>query len=122
VSTFLLLYEFVFFNIVVPGHTRGAITLDGKHTSDSFLACCCCRCNTASDLTAGKHSHKQVPSQRDRANCAICNLAARVVPPDVISFIPQVFEFLRMVTLPIPSVPASISRISIYLGRAPPGL
>ena len=34
---FLLVYQFLFLNVVLPGHTRGAITTDGKH-----VAKCCC--------------------------------------------------------------------------------
>jgi hypothetical protein len=66
----LLAYQALFLNVLLPGHTRGAITLDGKHTAP----CCCC--GGGADRPAGKGP--AVPSQRDRDHCAICQFAAGI--------------------------------------------
>jgi hypothetical protein len=76
----LLAYQFVFLNVILPGHTRGIVTLDGKHTACPMCCCCC----AAQKLAPG--DPHPAPSQRDRDNCALCNFAARltfVVPPNL---------------------------------------
>ncbi len=37
-AVFLLVYEALFLNVVLPGHTRGAITLDGRHVARAAAA------------------------------------------------------------------------------------
>src|SRR4051794_33155032 len=72
----LLLVEALFFNVIIPGHTRGVIQLAG---SQSQASCC-----------ASRHGEsKQTPCDNKRAaNCAICAFAARLTVPLAIDFAP----------------------------------
>ena len=94
----LLAYQFIFLNVILPGHTRGAITLDGKHTGCPMCCCCCAK--------AADSSSTPVPSQRDRDNCALCSFAARLtfyVPPNV-----RLTEFHLLEILPPAPSPAIV--------------
>ena len=110
-AVFLLVYQALFLNVLLPGHTRGAITLDGKHT-----ACCCC-CGGERG-PAGKVP--AVPSQRDRDHCAICNFAARVTPPEVFDLRLDPLGLLERLPVPAPTAVVSLDRISTYLACGPP--
>jgi hypothetical protein len=68
--TVMLVYQALFLNVLLPGHTRGAITLDGKHTP----ACCCAGEPKPADGAPA------VPSRRDRDHCALCQFAAGLTP------------------------------------------
>jgi hypothetical protein len=117
-SAALLLYQFFFFNILLPGHTRGAITLDGKHHSDE-PACCCCGSNLSTPPANGQQS-KQAPSQKDRENCAICSLAVRVMPTPLFAISLPPLTFLKTVDADPVWHAVSVDSIPTYLGRAPP--
>lgn len=72
-------YQTFFLNVVVPGHTRGAITLTGRALAGRLEGCaCCCDSKPANS--------KDAPTPKDRQNCAICNLAAHYTLPPVIDF------------------------------------
>lgn len=106
----LLLYQFVFLNVILPGHTRGVVTLDGKHSGCPF---CCC------GEKSGKDSHG-APSQRDRDNCALCNFAARltvVISPSLGLTDFHLLEILR--PAPAPAVVVS-APVRIDCCRGPP--
>ena len=118
VAISLLLYEFFFFNIVIPGHNRGAITVDGKHIPDSAACCCCCGGGADSSNTSGQSP--KTPSRRDQKNCAICNFAARVVPATFLSLTLPKLGLLETSPLPSPVVPASIVAGPTYHSRGPP--
>jgi hypothetical protein len=109
----LLAYQFFFLNVVLPGHTRGAITLDGKHTGCPM--CCCCAAASHADKTG-----QPIPSQRDRDNCALCNFAARltfVVPPNL-----RLTEFQLLEILPPAPAPAVVVCLTTRIDtcRGPP--
>src|SRR4051794_13144805 len=71
----LILTQALWLNVMLPGHTRGSITLSGsKHSS------CCASKNNDSG------SKDRAPSQRDREHCAICYFAAGLVSPPVVDF------------------------------------
>jgi hypothetical protein len=72
-----LAYQTFFLNVVVPGHTRGAITLTGQASMQRLKGCCC-------DSKPG--DSKDAPTPKDRQNCAICNLAAHYTLPPVVDF------------------------------------
>jgi hypothetical protein len=116
----LLLYQVLFFNVFLPGHTRGSITLSGKHTADSSPCCCCC-CGHENPDTK-KSDSKQVPSQRDKEECAICHFAARVLPTPVVSFVLPELGLLETRPLVSPSVPVPADLVRTYLSRGPPAL
>jgi hypothetical protein len=106
----VLLYEAFFLNVLFPGHTRGAITLNGRETP----ACC------AAHET--KQSQKQAPTEKDKQNCAVCNFAARMsVPPAICVVMPEL-GLLQLLPIPPPVVAISADRSLPYLSRGPPSL
>jgi hypothetical protein len=116
VATALLLCQFVFLNIIVPGHTRGAVTLDGKHSGD---VCCCC----GGDAPANTNNPSQhTPSKKDRENCAICNFAARVTHAPVLNLKLPELGLLEVLPPPTPAISVSLAVIPTCHERAPPGL
>lgn len=113
----LLLQQAIFFNVIIPGHTRGAITLDGNHSGQSIRACCCEEPEAAESSSNQK---KHAPSQRDRQNCAICNFAARVTPPPAISLTLPELGLLSLLPLPPPATVVAADFTPTYYGRGPP--
>jgi hypothetical protein len=68
---FLLAYQCLFLNVVLPGHTRGAITLSGKSSVCSLGDLGCPFCGHSNDP-------KKSPTRQDQSDCAICHLALRI--------------------------------------------
>ena len=108
----LLGYQAFFLNVVLPGHTRGAVTLDGRHTGAS----CCCD-DAAAKPKSGAPSG---PSERDRNACAVCSFAARLTPPPVVDLVPPSLRFLTRLPLTPPVVVTGVERRLTYFGRGPP--
>ena len=110
ILTGLIVQQFVWLNIVIPGHTRGRFTLPGS----SSRACC--------GAARGRSSPNNPadPPSGDRARCAICFYATSTCTPPVIDCSPGKLGLLE--TLDSPAVPISRSadfRVTYY-GRAPP--
>jgi hypothetical protein len=82
-SIFLLLFETIFLTIIVPGHTRGVITLTGKNSAATVadLGCPFCHPQPSTDP-------KHAPTGREQSECAICNLAVRLTLPPIVDFVP----------------------------------
>ena len=114
-AVFLLVYQTVFLNVVLPGHTRGAITLDGRHTGDRAVCCC----GDVGDKPADD-DRRPVPSQRDRDHCSICNFAARVVPPTLPDLRLVPLGLVDRLPSPRPATVDPADRIVTYYGRGPP--
>lgn len=112
-ATLLLAYQAFFLNVLLPGHTRGAITLDSRHAARS---CCCCE--PGGDAAAAKE--KGVPTQRDREHCAVCDFAAHLTPPDTFVVRLDPFGLVDRLPPPPPAVAAAIDRIGTYLATGPP--
>lgn len=72
-----ILFQFVWLNIVLPGHTRGAITMPGSKPAASCGSCC------ASPVKSDK-PHKPTPDEQRR--CAVCYFAAGYTIPVVFHF------------------------------------
>jgi hypothetical protein len=105
----LIAFQVLFLNVVLPGHTRGVITLSGK-SSSAGAACC-----------HSKHGDSPAkPSERDKAECAVCFFAARVTPPPVVDLgltrlgLAEVMAVAKPVTVESAQVELPIH------GRAPP--
>jgi hypothetical protein len=112
IVAFLLVYQFLFLNVILPGHTRGAVTLDGKHAAQ----CCCC-CDHAVD---GPAKSPAIPSQRDRDHCALCDFAARVTTQQVFVLRLDPIGLLARLPVPTPTVLVSADFLPTYLGTGPP--
>ena len=104
----LLLFEALFLNVVIPGHTRGMIQLPG---SAPLPACC-----------AAKHSDsKQTPAENDRtSHCALCAFAARITIPPTIDFAPPPTGLLAVLPPPTAQGVEVVAFPFPFFGRAPP--
>jgi hypothetical protein len=107
----LLVYQFAFFNIILPGHTRGAVTVDGRETGECPL-CCACKVH-------GDHSQNE-PTSRDREHCALCDFAAHVTLPPVIHFTLPALGVLHLLPIPPPQTIVLPSLCFAHLCRGPP--
>jgi hypothetical protein len=110
----LIVYQFIFFNIVLPLHTRGMITVDGKHTANA-VCCCCCGGRT-------RQAPNSEPSQRDRQNCAICYFAAHVMPTPFPNLKLPEMGLLRILPPPQSMSALSLDHLLTYQSRGPPAV
>ncbi len=116
VAMALVLYQFIFLNFFLPGHTRGSITLDGKHIADPAPCCCCC--GDRADLS--KSDSHGTPSKHDKEECAICHFAARVLPTPVFKFVLPELGLLETRPLARPAIPVPADVVRTYQPRGPP--
>jgi hypothetical protein len=109
----LLVYQTLFLNILLPGHTRGVVTTDGKHIPEP--CCCCCE---GSGKPLGKEP--AAPSQRDREHCAICEFAVGLISVPVIHFTLPELGLLEIRPIASTAIVISLDRISTYFACGPP--
>ena len=95
---------FLWTAIIIPGHTRGAITVDGKQT----IGCC-----------EGKQHDKSQPV-RSSSNCAVCHLAAKLMPASSFNIELKPGELLEIITLRPTAAPAVAGVVLTLRSRAPP--
>jgi hypothetical protein len=110
----LLLFQAVWLNVIVPGHTRGVVSLPGttcESCRQSLLSCC-----------SAEHPDKSHPAPvRDPAShCAICYFAARLSLPPVIDFTPPRLGIAEILDPPAPMSAPSIRVPLLLRDRAPP--
>src|SRR3954468_1541541 len=103
----LLVVEALFFNVVIPGHTRGMIQLGGTRS-----ASCC----------AGKQGNpKEIPADKNGAShCAVCAFAAQMSVPPGIDFAPAPIGLAEILPVSKAQQVDSVTSVRTYLGRAPP--
>jgi hypothetical protein len=116
VSVFLLAFQTIFLNFIVPGHTRGVVTLSGKNSLASIADTGCPFCRPV------KTDPKKAPSREDQSDCVICNLAIRLTIAPTIDFKLDELGLLEMVPPPR-SDPAPICiAIPVHYCRGPPAI
>ena len=114
----LVIFQAFWFNIVLPGHTRGIIKVPGcpACAAESQEASCpLCRQAAATK----SHDPRHAPAD-PAANCAICAFAATctfAAPPDL-SLPP--LTFVRRIADPQPVAGPDLSFTHIYFERGPP--
>jgi hypothetical protein len=104
-----IVWQMAWLNVIVPGHTRGAVTLP----SGSGVRVSCC----SSD---GAKSNPTAPTSGQRARCAICYFAAGLSAP---TFFSTNLNFLRLrqaAPLPQISVPVLAYTPLPYFPCGPP--
>jgi hypothetical protein len=108
-----ILYQALFLNVFVPGHTRGIVQLAGSHA----MPCCC----GGDDSKQSSNDPQHDPQKNNRAeNCAICAFAARItIPPTIDLTLPPharlgVVRDESPIRIELPALPLH------YHGRAPP--
>jgi hypothetical protein len=111
-----VVFQFIWLNMVVPGHTRGIVMLPGY--SSGGASCPECDANPACQTGA---SIPRQPAKNRSANCAICFFAARITPPPVVDLAPPPLTLLLYVrNAPLPEAATSAECILTCYGRAPP--
>jgi hypothetical protein len=85
----LAIYVFAWLNIIVPGHTRGAITVAGSEkTGKTQLASCC------STSTSKSKDGNPTPDQKQR--CGVCFVAAIYTIPVIYRFHVDLLELTQI--------------------------
>ncbi|MGA3068054.1 MAG: DUF2946 family protein [Tepidisphaeraceae bacterium] len=115
VAIFLLIFEGIFLNVIVPGHTRGVVTLSGKCSATSMadLGCPFCARQSSSDP-------KHAPNGKEQSECAICNLAVRLTLPPAIDFVPPLVCTAVVIESPVPGLAPTLGVQYVRHDRAPP--
>ena len=110
----LLLFQTLWLNVIVPGHTRGMVALPGSECdSCAQPARPCC----AQEHTDASHPK---PVRDPASRCSICYFAARVSLPPVIDFIPPRLGMVEVLDPPAPQSASSIPVARTLRDRAPP--
>lgn len=112
----VLLWQTFFLIIVIPGHTRGAITLGGQVKARGLTDLVCSGCCGGK----GEHSSKNAPTPQDKTNCAICFLAAHTLPAPAMTVPVVAQEALELIVITRAENTGSEACIHCYFGRAPP--
>ena len=112
-----IIFQCVWLNAVLPGHTRGVVTLPGTTDAQASRveAHACCAGATKSD------SHDQrgpTPKQRDR--CAVCFFAAHMATPPPALAPPAALGLSEILPVHAPATARSLDHRFAYLGRGPP--
>jgi hypothetical protein len=91
----LVIFELVWLNVIIPGHTRGCVTMPcgcREESSAPAAAQACPLCAAAAEK--GSH-HSPTPS--DREHCALCFFAAHLSIPPVLDLSAPRLGFLAYV-------------------------
>jgi len=114
----VILGWFAWTAVIIPGHTRGCISLSscGLGCGDEIAAERCC---TRRGPPSEDHNPKQPPANAVR-NCAVCFLAAYLTHSPPPSVVPGPSGFVRAVAPP-PAATADVpSPRGAHLIRGPP--
>ncbi|MEA2710270.1 MAG: hypothetical protein QOF78_2871 [Phycisphaerales bacterium] len=115
-----ILFQCVWLNVVLPGHTRGVVTLAGTDESRGDSRSVAARHECCGGGASRRGDEKKSPTPSEKSRCAICFFAANVAPPAPL--INPITELRLRQTMPAPAaaVAASVARPVTYLGRGPP--
>jgi hypothetical protein len=111
-----LAFQFLWLNVIVPGHRRGVVSLPG-------MECSACAADAGHTVHAccpsGPKSPQPIPADKaDR--CAICFFAARLSPTVAIDFTHPPLRLIGVSDLAPELINHSPDFAFTYLGRAPP--
>ena|SRR5437763_1659197 len=115
----VLIFQALWFGVLVPGHRRGVIALAGEESVAALAQeRSCCRV----DASKGGQA-PQIPCNRDPAqHCAICHLAVRLSTPPAIDIVLPPCGLAETLAFNKFEAPASILTVPTYDGRAPPAI
>ncbi|HEY0007837.1 MAG TPA: hypothetical protein VGB55_03850 [Tepidisphaeraceae bacterium] len=102
----------VFLNVVVPGHTRGAIAVTNLQSAERMQAPANC----------GASQHDQSPTPQDQENCAVCFIAARYAAAPVSLTLPPKPALVSLLPLPPPEAAVTVALTLTYFACGPPDL
>jgi hypothetical protein len=109
----LLVFQAVWLNVILPGHTRGVITVPGAET-DARHTCC------AAPQAQHTPNDNPPPAKNRAGNCAVCFFAARLSLPTVVDLTPAPLGLAEVRPVPQPDTAVSVEFPAVYQGRAPP--
>lgn len=117
-----LVFQAVWLNAILPGHTRGLITLPGTppggpscHDAPARPVADCCPSSTPSD------PGKRPPVDANRlAHCALCHFAARLAVPPPVDFAPAPRDVICVLTDAAPGRCVSLRFPPPYDACGPP--
>lgn len=109
-----ILFQLLWLNAVVPGHTRGAVTMPGSTPAAAREADSCC--------DESHHGKKQSPTPDQQKRCAVCYFAIGIHLPPVVSFDHLQLGLIGTLPIPPPVTFESTRAILPYHGRAPPAV
>lgn len=102
----LLVFQAVWLNVIVPGHTRGVVQLPHEATF-----CAECGCAT---------SHPKQAPKAPAGNCAICFFAAHLSIPPRLDFTHTRLDLLHRLEAEAYAVHVAAERFPLFHSRAPP--
>ena len=117
-----VLFQALWLNVILPGHTRGLITVPGSDPAS---------CHSTKRAAASSHSCCPSSSRPDpsgdpkpgdgrAARCAVCFFAARLTLPTTIDLTPAPLELLEVRDVPAGESLVALDCFPTYLGRGPP--
>jgi len=110
-----LIFQALWLNVVVPGHTRGIIRVPGDACPNCSLAL---SGSSRAGCVAGGSGKS--PAGDPSAHCAICSFAAALAVPPAVDLTPPKLELLDVRPLAL-AHDCCFARLPIpYDGRAPP--
>jgi|SRR4051794_18820192 hypothetical protein len=110
----LIIQQFCWLNLVLPGHTRGRYTVGCESTAaDAHSGGCCATRHAPGDRSTP-------PTPGDRAHCAVCFVALGTCAAPPVLCAPPPPAPLRMIDVPAPLAAPSVDLPPVYYGRAPP--
>jgi hypothetical protein len=124
---FLLAFQAVWLGAIVPGHTRGVVTLPGSEPAAG--GCCASAEAKACHADGSPADGENRPGDGKRgagdpagraARCALCFFAARLTLPPVIDLAAPALELLAVLSADVPPDVVSRPPLLPYLARGPP--
>jgi hypothetical protein len=100
-------------NVLLPGHTRGLITVAGYQEGAAAKACCM-------DEEGAGEKKSQGPSKERVANCALCAFAAHLTTPPVLDLVARPGDLLCLLPEPRVEGVTTLELVLAYMERGPP--
>jgi hypothetical protein len=107
----LLIFQALWLNVILPGHTRGIIALPGARGASKASTCC--------TDSKSKPDAPAKPAPRPSA-CAVCFFAARLTLPEVIDLSPPALGLLDTIDIPLAQQVVDTRCLIPFNGRGPP--
>lgn len=118
----LIVFLFLWLNVVLPGHTRGMITVPGSSpTAQAETPDACCSVGGKKTPDPAK-APTEAPTQDEKRRCAVCFFAAALDLPPVVTFDHSPRGLLAVLPLAEHEHVESLLVLRPYHGRAPPSL
>jgi hypothetical protein len=108
----LILFQLIWLNVILPGHTRGLVTI-GQSCEAKTGGCC-------SHKPADPASKAPTPDQQKR--CAVCAFAAALSTPPAIDLSLDFIGIGRPIVLDRPASASALDLPSANRERAPPAM